>query len=208
MPALGVTAEDLVNRALVLLGQDEIDSLTDDDDISMTCARVYAAVRDEVLGIYPWRCTLKEVQLSRLTAAPVGGWKYAYQLPTDRIGEIKTVWNTDSYNRSPFKQYQISEDTLLTDAEEIWVFYPWLIDESAFTGHVRALMQFVLAARLAEPITEDESKSQKWEMKAYGMPGEGGMGGYFARARLVDSAQSPSEEMAGGTDYDLINVRG
>lgn len=208
MPALGVTDIDLLGRALVNLGQTPIDSLTDDDEVSQICAVVYPAVRDEVLGLYPWRCLLKEVQLARLTPAPVGGFSYAYQLPTDRVGEIRTVWNTDRVGRFPFKQYKISEDTLLTDAEEIWVEYPYLINESAFPAHVRALMVLALSERLAEPITEDSSKAAYWGSVAYGLPSEGRMGGYFARARLLDSSQSPNQELGGGTEYDLINVRG
>lgn len=205
MPSLGTTDVDLVNRALVLLGQDPIQDLTDEDEVSVTCATVYPAVRDEVLGLYPWRCTFKKVQLARLTEAPLNEWTYKFTLPTDRVGEIRTVFNTDEVGAKPFKEYDIIGNELYTDAEEIWVDYPWLINEDSFTGHVRALMVFVLAARLAEPITEDSEKADKWEAKAYGPPGEDGMGGYFARARLLDSTQRPSQEFA--TNYDLIDVR-
>lgn len=206
MPSLGVTDVDLVNRALVNLGETPIQDLTDEDEVSVTCATVYPAVRDEVLGLYPWRCTLKKVQLARVLATPENEWKYAFTLPTDRVGEVRTVWNTSAVGAKPFKLFDIVGNQLMTDATEIWVEYPYLINESDYSGHVRALMVFVLSARLAEPITEDSSKADKWEVKAYGPPGEDGMGGYFARARLMDSQQRPSQELSG--DYDLISVRG
>lgn len=205
MPSLGVTDVDLCNRALVNLGEDVIEDLTDEDDISVTCATVYPAVRDEVLGLYKWRCTLKKVQLARLTDAPLNEWTYAFQLPTDRVGEIEAVWNTSQVGAKTYKDYDIVGNQLLTDAETIWVEYPYLVNESDFSGHVRALMVFVLSARLAEPVSEDSSKGEKWEQKAYGLPSEGGMGGYFARARLIDSSQRPSQELS--DDYSLVQVR-
>lgn len=206
MTSLGVTDVDLVNRALINLGENPIQDLTDEDEISVTCATVYPSVRDEVLGLYPWRCTFNKMKLARLSAAPLSKWKYQFQLPTDRVGEIRTVFNTDAVDARPFKEYDIVGDQLLANVPDIWVDYPYLINESGFSGHVRTLIVFVLSARLAEPISEDSSKSDKWEAKAYGPPGEDGMGGYFARARLMDSQQRPSQEM--GANYDLISVRG
>lgn len=205
MISLAVTDIDLVNRALINLGQSPIADLTDDDEVSVTCATVYPAVRDEVLGIYPWRCTIKKVQLARLTDAPVNEWIYAFQLPSDRVGEPRAVFNTSKVGAPPYKEYELIGDQLLTNAPEIWLEYPWLINEANFSQHVRTLIVFVLSARLAEPITEDSSKAQYWEGKAYGL-GEDGMGGYFARARLMDSQGRPSQEM--GADYSLINARG
>lgn len=206
MTSIGTTDVDLVNRALVNLGQPTIQDLTDEDEVSVTCATVYPMVRDEVLGIYPWRCTFKKVQLARLTDAPVSKWTYAFQLPTDRVGEIRTVFRTSQVGAPAFKDYDIQGDQLLTNAEEIWVDYPWLINEAAFPNHLRTLIVFVLSSRLAEPITEDGDKAEFWLAQAYGTPEEGGMGGYFSRARLIDSVQRPSQEFA--TNYDLIDVRG
>ena len=205
MPALGNTDVDFVNRALIMLGEEKINSLTDEDDNSVICATIYEAVRDEVLGKYPWRCLLKKGQLAQLVTAPINEWSYAYQLPSDRVGEIRTVFNSSEIGAKPFKDYEILGNQLLTDAEEVWVEYPYLINESDFPAHIRTLIVFVLAARLAEPITEDSSKGDKWEQRAYGSAGEDGMGGYFARARLVDSAQRPSQELSG--EYELVSVR-
>jgi hypothetical protein len=206
MTSLAVTDIDLINRALVNLGETTITDLTDEDTISVSCATVYPSVRDEVLGLYPWRCTLKRARLARLSTAPENEWTYAFQLPSDRIGEPRTVWNTSKVGAEPFKLFDLEGDTLVTDAAEIWVEYPWLINEANYSAHLRTLIVFVLSARLAEPVTEDSSKSQYWEMKAYGTPSDDGMGGYFARARLMDSQGRPSQEMA--ADYSLINVRG
>lgn len=205
MPALGVSAEDLVNRALTLLGEDTIESLSDTDDKSLTCNQVYVATRDEVLSLYPWRCLMKKAQLSQVVAAPTSEWTYAYTLPSDRLGQLETVFTSNDVGALPFRDFDIVGDQLLTDATEIWADYPALIAPTDFPAHIRALMQFALAARLAEPITEDQSKAEKWEEKAFGPPGAQGMGGFFARARLIDSQQRPSQEIDG--DYSLATVR-
>jgi len=66
-------------------------------------------------------------------------------------------------------------------------------------------MIYTAAARFAEPLTDDSSKAEGWDMKAYGSPSEMQQGGYFAIAKQIDAQQRPSQEASG--DYSLIDVR-
>ena len=204
MPAIGTTDIDIVAQALVLIGLSPINSFGDDDK-SAAAQTIYPMVKKEVLGRYPWRCTLVKKRLSRLSTAPNNEWTYAFQLPSDRMSGIRAVFNTDQPMARPIKEYDIYENTLLSNETSIWCDYQKDVSETQFSPHLQVLMTYVLAARLAEILTDDSSKAQNYQILAYGSPAEKAMGGYFEIARSIDSQQRPSQEISG--DFSLVDVR-
>lgn len=205
MPAIGTTDIDLCAQALVLIGLSPINSFGDDDK-SQACQTIYPMVKKEVLGRYPWRCSLVKKRLTKLSTSPNNEWAYQFQLPSDRMSGIRAVFDTDQSRARPFKEYDIYENMLFANVTSIWCDYQKDISESQFSPHLQVLMSYVLASRLAEILTDDSSKAQSYNTLAYGSPQEKGMGGYFEIARNIDSQQRPSQEISG--DYSLIDVRG
>jgi hypothetical protein len=65
-------------------------------------------------------------------------------------------------------------------------------------------MKYMVAWHIAEPITEQQDKSLRWERKAVGDPSENGRGGYFRTAMNIDAQGQPTRAME---DYTLIAVR-
>jgi hypothetical protein len=188
----------------VLIGLRPINSFSDDDK-SRACQTIYPMVKKEVLGRYPWRCSMVKKRLSRLTDAPNNEWTYAFQLPSDRMGGVRAIFETDQVGARPFKDYDIYENTLMANVESIWCDYQKDVSESQFAPHLQVLMSYVLAARLAEILTDDRSKAEYWHLVAYGSPAEKAQGGYYEVAKNIDSQQRPSQELSG--DFSLIDVR-
>lgn len=205
MPALGTTDIDLCSQGLVMIGLSPINAFGDDDK-SAACQTIYPMVKKEVLGRYPWRCTIKKRRLSRLSAPPNSEWKWAFQLPSDRMTGIRAVFESPDVRARPMKEYDIYGDQLYANVDSIWCDYQADISESAFSPHVQVLISYVLAARLAKILTDDSTMASEYQALAYGTPAEKGMGGYFETAKNLDSQQRPSQEVSG--DYSLINVRG
>lgn len=203
--AAGNTDVDTCARALVCLGLKPINTLVGDDDKVTACRTIYPMVRKEVLSRYPWRHTIKKVRLGRLTEAPVGEWLYAFQLPSDRIAGPRAVFTSGDKGAPTLKEYDIYGDTLLANDPAVWIDYQATTNESKDPPYVQTLMTYVMAARLAEPLTDDSSKGERWETMAYGSPAEKQMGGYFETAKNLDSQQRPSQEISG--DYSLISCR-
>ena len=203
--AAGNTDVDICARALVCLGLKPINSLLGDDDKVVTCRTLYPMVRKEVLGRYPWRYTIAKRRLARLTDTPVSEWLYAFQLPADRMAGPRAVFTSDQRGAQTLKQYDIYQDHLYANDPEIWIDYQANQNESKDPPYVQTLMVYVMAARLAEPLTDDSSKGERWETMAYGSPAEKQMGGYFETAKALDAQQRPSQEVSG--DFSLINVR-
>lgn len=203
--AAGNTDVDFCARALVFLGLTPISSLLGDDDKTVTCRTIYPMVRNEVLSRYPWRFTIAKRRLARLTDTPVNEWTYAFQLPSDRLCGPRAVFTSGESGARPITEYDIYQDHLYANDPSIWIDYQALQSESKFPPYVSTLLTYVLAARLAEPLTDDTSKGERWETMSYGSPAEKQQGGYFEVAKALDAQQRPSQEISG--DYSLIAVR-
>lgn len=72
-----VAAVDLVNHALILLGQETITALTDNSRNARTANQIYTQVRDEVVNAHPWYEAVKREDLiKKYTAVDIhsGVW--------------------------------------------------------------------------------------------------------------------------------------
>lgn len=199
------TPIDMCAKALVCIGLKPINTFVGTDDKIVTCATIYPMVRDEIMSIYPWRFTTVKKQISRLTAPPANEWKYAFQLPSGRMGGPIAVFNSGEEGAKPIKGYDVYQDHLYTNEEKIWIDYTAPQDEAKWPPYVITLAIFVIASRIAEPLTDDSSKTDKWHALAYGPPSANMQGGYFSTAKGIDARQRPSQEISG--DFSLVDVR-
>ena len=176
--AIGTTDVDICSRALVLLGNKPVDDLDGTDDKTVACKNVYALVRDTVLTHHPWRFTIAKFQLAKLTAAPINEYQFGWQLPAKRI------------NSSPF-------EPLIVDIQVDQV-------EARWPPHVVTFATFVMAALLAEAVTDQTDKAKMWHTTAWGTAADDMKGGFSRTARVQDGQGRPTPAIE---DYSLINVR-
>ena len=78
---------------------------------------MYDDIRDMVLCMHPWTFTLKKTQLARLVDAPTFGWKYAYQLPGDRLAGVRAVFPDENVGVSSTVEFDVQQDKLITNVE-------------------------------------------------------------------------------------------
>jgi hypothetical protein len=140
---------DIVSNALLLVGHTAISSFDADQGAGAT---VGSALYDSTL----WRFSVKQQQLSKLTATPLKNWQYAYQIPTDAI----TI-----HRVTPRANYQIFEDKLYSNTDDLFADYTFQVaDENLPLYFVQAL-QYKLAADFAISITNDTQKNALYEQK-------------------------------------------
>lgn len=202
--ASGDTGVSICADALILLGAEPISSFNDGTDESNSCDRLYPDTRDSTLVMYPWSFNTKKVQLARLLTAPNSVWKYAYQLPGDRLANPRAVYESANPGASVQKDWEIQGDQLLTNLESVFIDYQYSAGEFAWPQYFVQLMKYMMAWHLAEPITEQQDKSLRWERKAVGDPSENGRGGFFRTATQIDAQGQPTRAIE---DYTLIAVR-
>lgn len=203
--SIGTTDVKICARALVNIGMKPIDNLDGDDDVTRACDLLYPMVKKEILSAYPWNASKGKIQLGRLTDTPVNEFKYGFQLPSDRLSGPLAIYDSGEEGASPVLEWDIQGDQILANYETLYGDFQFDIDESRFPPYVENLMIYALSARLAESLTDDSAKADKYDFIAFGTPGEKRWGGYFEVARQIDSKFRPTQSI---NNFSLVDVRG
>lgn len=202
--AAGDTGVRICSDALLLLGAKAITSFNDGTDSSSVCDRLYPNVRDSTLTMYRWSFSMKKIALAQLVTAPGSYWKYAYQLPGDRLGNPMTVYPSSNVGTPIDKDWEIQGDQLLTNLTAVFIDYQYSVPEYAMPPYFVQLLKYQMAWHIAEAITEQQDKSLRWQRVALGDPAENMRGGYFRQACQMDAQGNPNRVIE---DYTLVAVR-
>jgi hypothetical protein len=202
--AAGDTGITICSDALIMLGAKAITSFNDGTDESSVCDRLYPDIRDSTLVMYPWTFNTKKIQLAQLLTPPGSVWKYAYQLPGDKLANPRAVYDTAAVGASPNKDWEIQGDQLLTNLPAVFINYQYSAGEFAWPQYFVQLMKYMMSWHLALPITEQSDRAQYWQAVAVGAPAENGRGGYFRQAMNIDGQHNPVRVIE---DYSLVAVR-
>lgn len=171
---------DIINQALVLLGDDPVISLETDDGAGATAARLLYedAVRDVFTDNFKFRFSVKQFKLNQLQEIPIdagdGGYKYAYELPSNYLTLVKLNTNHD---------FDIYGGELRCNDDKLILDYVARVDESMWPPYFVTMVIHKLAALFAMPVTDSESSAAKWE-QMYEMKKRS--------ARAVDSKATPN----------------
>lgn len=165
---------DIANRALSMLGEERITSLDDNNKPARAMKARFVILRDAELSAYPWRFSVKRVQLAATTETPAWGFRKIYNRPVDDVRPISVggvplnsqnvgVFYESSGHSSTGRQsqYEIIEGRVETDLPAPLDYeYSARIED---TGQFDPLFVEALAARLAEDAAEEltQSKSKK-----------------------------------------------
>lgn len=165
------TSISMASNALLLIGDDPINALSD----SEAASNLYDEVYEGFLSEHPWSFALKEQWLSRLTAQPDNetGYQYAFQMPSDNI-RLWAVLN--------ISDYRVVGELLYSNADKILARYVYRVDETSLPPHAVRAIQYKLASEFAVSVAEEENKMQIFEQKYIDALG---------RAMSADSQQHP-----------------
>jgi len=202
--AAGDTGVSICSDALLMLGAKAISSFNDGTDESSVCDRLYPDIRDTVLTTYPWSFNTKKIQLARLVTTPGSVWRYAYQLPGDRLTSPRAVYDSASVGAQVRKEYEIQGNEVLTNLEAVYIDYQAVVPESAMPQYFVQLLKYMMAWHLSLPITEQQERAVYWQGIAVGGPAENGRGGQMRTAMNIDGQGQPTRVIE---DFSLIAVR-
>lgn len=202
--AAGDTSLSICSDALVMLGAKPISSFNEGTDEASISDRLYGDIKNQALMLYPWSFSFKKSSIARLITTPTNEYKYEYQLPGDRIGSPRAVYDTSATGIPPRKEYRIMGSKLLTDYQTVYIDYQYSVPEYELPSYFVQLLKYMMTWHLALPITDQTDKSQYWQSVAVGGPGENGRGGYLRQAMNIDGVNQPTNAI---NDFSLIAVR-
>ncbi len=173
------SAIDIASNALLLVGDNPINSFTEPGAGAQAAAAFYQQTKEAVLAWHPWSFALKEQELSQLTQAPDErtNLRFAYQIPTDLV----RIWEI-----MPWSYYEIVGDKLYSDEDDLLMRYVFNVDDTQIPPHVVKALEYKLAAEFAMSVTEDENKVELYERKHLQQ---------MAVASAIDSQNRPQESI-------------
>ena len=199
------TDVSICSQALLLLGSTSISSFSDGTAPASVAEVIYPKVKAQTLGMYPWSFSLTKTQLARSASTPLSYWQYGYALPSDMVNGVpRKVFVSANTNAPNLTDYEIQGAELLSQEQSIFIDYQKDVDEPAMPAYFVQLLIYQMAWHLAEPVTDQTTKSDYWKGVALGTPLESLRGGYFRQATVIDGSGQSSQVLA---DYVLVDVR-
>jgi len=147
------TEVSICSKALRLLGDDPITSLTDDSERARLCNSLYGDARDYLLRSHPWNFAITRASLAQLSDSPAYQYSYQYALPTDPYCLRVLSMEYEDYI---FKVENFATEgrVLLTDESTAKILYiARITDTNRFDPMFTDLLATKLALDLAYPVT-------------------------------------------------------
>jgi hypothetical protein len=192
---------EICQRALSLLGAEQIQSLDEENDRSKTCNLIYPELKRSALSETHWNFATKKRELARMNDEPPSEYRYQFSLPSDMVtGPTKVLPGPDMKN--PIQDWEIANDKLMTDRDEIYIDYVANVDETRFPSYFTRFLYHALASELAKAITDQTTTAQFYQQKAYGSPSDNGQGGLLGKAKLLDSQRQATQSFDDNPIHD------
>lgn len=183
------TAISLCAQALVRLGAQPIQSFEENTDRARICSVAYPGLRDAIIAGYPWRCMMTKKELTRSATVPAGQFAYQFLIPGEALTAPSATFSNQDRKLADHEFKQFGRH-LMADFPRVWADYVTVKPESEWPAWFFDLVMSCLCAEIAFAITDQQSTADTWRAVAYGTPGDDGIGGKLAQARLVDSQGS------------------
>lgn len=159
---------EIVNRALTKLGSDRITSMGDAVKPARTMSALWDTVRRAELRKRTWNFAKVRTTLASLATAPVFGFGYQYQLPSDylrpvQIGDVYVIPGLTDYREGDDSAWTIEGSVLLTDfaAPLQFVYVKDVTDPGAFDATFVEVMASKLAYEACYDITQSNQGRQQ-----------------------------------------------
>lgn len=197
------TDVEICQKALALIGAEQIQSLNEQNNRAQICNLIYPTLKESTLSEHHWNFATKKKKLVQLAQEPPNEYDYQYELPNDLVaGPIKV--NTHKSSKSSTQSWEKVNNNIMTDRENIYIDYIANVDESIFPAYFVRFLYHALAAELAKSITDQTSTAQFYKQKAFGSPSDNNQGGLLGKAKLIDSQNQATQVI---DDNPLHDVR-
>lgn len=155
------SAISICSNALLMLGENPIDSFTDENsanelDTAKLCANLWPSVRDFTLRSHTWNCASKRVVLSPETSTPAFGFEKQFALPGNWLRNIEI-----NNAQASVVDHVVESGKLLMDGDVCRLRYVWRNeDPGSWDPMLVHACELAMAARLSYPVTASTSKQQ------------------------------------------------
>ncbi len=198
-----LTRLEHIRRQQMQIGDEPLTAETDAG--ADTYIAIFEETTDDLLSRYAWFWSTVTRRLTRLSDTPAAHWKYYYQLPAEMIGAPRAVYASAEL-RQPTTAFELTENRLATDHEEIWLRFSKRVPVNLWPGYFVKLHGVVMQSQLALSVREDHPMFARLQEVAFGPPHMMGDGGLMGQAVAADTQAKPSPVVADGV-HPLLSAR-
>ena len=148
----------IANLALSNLGEARIQSLTENSARARACSARIDGVLETVLRMAVWNSALERKLLTQIDA-PLFGWNYTFQLPSDCIKVVEV---------EPVSKFHVEKRNILSNETTLYLLY---IATPTDTNNLDSLLAEAIAMKLAvevaETLTSKEGLKQEMAQKYF-----------------------------------------
>ena len=146
---------EIANLALVLIGGEQITSLTDGSTEAQLMNSFFYPSLETLLQEHPWNFALKRAALALSVDTPVYDYAYAYVIPSDCLRIIDFDGSENGY------EYKVEQGLVLTNCESCKITYIENIrDMNKLSPMFRQALIAYLGAELAPYLTNTAAYAQ------------------------------------------------
>ncbi|OKO67881.1 hypothetical protein AC629_42445 [Bradyrhizobium sp. NAS80.1] len=191
----------VINNALGRIGAGKIMAEDEDTELAGQVVPVYYSRLKAVLAMHEWSFAGKTYKLDAVAktaendydaAAQIfnNGWRFAFELPSPRLGLPRKVLRDPRNPRDPLREFLIESGWLYADRDAVWAVVTVMPDPQVWDPQFTLAIEQIAAADFAIPVTHDAALDAKIRVIAEGTPEEQGRGGLIGRAMASDAAKS------------------
>jgi hypothetical protein len=143
---------DICNSALIKLGAERINALTDDSKVARLCQEQYPKIAKRVLRSHLWTFAIKRALLSPSGVSLEFGDRNLFNIPLDNI---RIIGINSNYN------YKVEQQYIITELDEVRLSYiSSETPEAYYDENFKEALACALAADLCYALTQSNTLKQ------------------------------------------------
>jgi len=155
-------AVDICNSALIKLGAERINALTDDNKRARLCQEQYEKIKLRVLRSHPWKFGIKRAKLSPIVTSPEFGTENYFEQPLDCVRIIGVMADYDTSKHTEYF-YNVEGRQIVSELDTINLKYITKnVPEAYFDEDFKEALACAIAHDLSYAI--NQSSTQKAEL--------------------------------------------
>jgi len=180
----------ICSNALLMLGDNPINSFTEASPRARLAANLWDSVRDAVLRAHPWNCAVKRAVLAPDAETPAFDWDFQFELPHDCLRILSVGL------RGQESSWLVESGKLLCNDNPVALRYIWKNKNPArWDSLLVQAMTVAMRAVFAQPTTGSTSLEQLVQAELKDL---------IRQARATDGQEEPPQMMG---DERLMSAR-
>jgi len=152
---------DICNSALIKLGAERINALTDDNKRARLCQEQYTKIKNRVLRSHPWKFAIKRSKLSPVSFTPEFGTENYFEQPLDCIRIVGAMADYDTSKTTEY-HYSVEGRQIVSELDIINLKYITSnVLEAYFDEDFKEALSCALAHDLCYAINQSSTQKQE-----------------------------------------------